>query len=177
MDTRSTLSATTPSADDTSRPTQQDDLTELPRALWPHSKRAVLKLAMMMPLARHRAAATPAQAAVAHLVAASHEDCGACVRIAKRAGLAAGLDRATVQAVLDGRVGTLAEELRLVHRLASEVVAQSVDATETARDVARQLSEEALADLALAIAIGRFFPTAKRAMGLAVSCSVGGTDV
>ena len=37
--------------------------------------------------------------------------------------------------------------------------------------VARQLGAEAMVELAMAIAAARSFPTIKRAMGLAVSCS------
>lgn len=158
-------------------PSHRDDMNELPRALWPHSKSATFKLALLMPLARHRAAATPAQVAVAHLVAAAYEDCGACLRIAKRQALKAGLSRAQIQAAIEDRTEPLADDLQLVHGLAKAVVEQASDAAALARQVAHQLGEKALTDLALAIAVARFFPTAKRGLGIAVSCSVGGTDV
>lgn len=154
------------------RPTHLDDLKELPRALWPHSKRAVLKLALMTPLTRHRVAASPEQMAIAHIVASAHEDCNVCLRIARHFGTEAGLDETLIRAAIRHDVEALPDDLRLVHRLAAEVVNRSSEATLTAREVADRLGEAALSDLALGIAVARFFPTAKRALGIAVSCSV-----
>ncbi|MEM1202087.1 MAG: hypothetical protein AAGN66_02540 [Acidobacteriota bacterium] len=131
-----------------------------------------LKFMLAMPMAGHRSAASQEALAVARLVAVQHEDCGPCVQICVDMALGAGVDPQLLRDVLAGRVDALPEPLGAVYRLADAVVTASDRATALSDEVAGALGRGALADLGLAIASSRMFPTLKRTLGYARSCSV-----
>ena len=130
------------------------------------------KFALFTPLARHSRALPPDAYHVARIVATQHEDCGTCVQIevnlARRAGVATEVLRATVKQLPDELPGELAD----VYRFAQAVVeAEGAEGVWRER-VRERYGEEALVEMALAIAAARVFPTTKRALGYATSCAL-----
>lgn len=136
-----------------------------------HHLSGALKFALAMPLAMHRGGAPRDALAVARLVAVLHEDCGPCAQITIDQSLKAGVPPALLRQVLDGRTDELSPELAAVYRLADATVRADPMAGDLSREVERVLGRKTLASLALAIASVRLFPTVKRALGYARSCS------
>jgi alkylhydroperoxidase family enzyme len=109
---------------------------------------------------------------VARIVAVRHEDCGPCVQTVVNLAKADGVPDDVLRAALDRRVNDLPESLRDVYRFTEAVVELSGE-EEPYRERLRQVfGEAALCELALAIATCRLFPTVKRALGYATSCSL-----
>jgi hypothetical protein len=93
------------------------------------------------------------------------------VQIAVNQVRKAGVPAEVLQAVLDCRLDDLPEELRDAYRFAEAVATQSGAEDEWREGIRRRYGDEGLIEMALAIASCRAFPTIKRALGYAVSCS------
>ncbi len=133
---------------------------------------AFFKFAMFVPMAEHRRVAGPDAYAVARLVAVRHEDCGPCLQTTVNLSLQDGADLGVVRAVLARDVEALPPDLACVYAFAHAVVTGSEEAGPLALRVERALGgRAALVDLALGIAGARVFPTVRRALGHAISCS------
>ncbi len=132
---------------------------------------AFIKFGLFMPLASHRKRLPAAPYHLARLVATRHEDCGTCVQIEVNNALRAGVDAALVRAAAEGRMADLPPELAEVVRFAEGVVSGVDDDLLRARMRARY-GDAGLTELALGIASARVFPTTKRALGYARSCSL-----
>lgn len=135
------------------------------------SRSAFLKFGAFMPLARINDAAPAEAVAVAKLAAVVTEDCGPCVQTVVNYSVAGGVDPAVLQAVLDEAPERLTEDLATVYRYAKAVAAAAPEANALVAEVRHRYGQEALVDLAMGIAATRVFPTAKRGLGYAVSCS------
>lgn len=136
-----------------------------------------LKFAMFMPLAQHRRKLPIDAYSVARVVALQHEDCGTCLQVALNLARKAGVSTDVLQAALDGEPERLDPKLADVLEFTREVVCAS-GLEGPYRDRLRQAyGDEGLVELALAIASVRVFPTAKRALGHARSCSVARPNV
>jgi hypothetical protein len=135
------------------------------------SRRAFMAFAKIIPLAHYHRVLPEAPLHVARLTALVYEDCGGClqgeVNMAKKAGVSV----AVIQAVLGGDAFELSEELADVYRFALAVLETRED--EALRERLREhYGEEGLVEIALALGACRVFPTIRRAMGYAKSCSV-----
>lgn len=135
------------------------------------SLRAFFKFAKIMPIAVYRRKLPPGPWHVAHMVAARDEDCGTCVQIAVNQAKKDGLAPQLIQAVLNCRPDDLPQDLADAYRFTEAVVQATYDEEELRERIRRRHGEEALIELALAIASSRFFPITKRALGYATSCS------
>src|SRR5262249_48919337 len=135
------------------------------------SLRAFFKFLKILPLAEYRRSLPPELFYAARIVAARQDDCGDCVQTAVNQARNAGIGPRLLQAVLAGRMEELPDEVADACRFASAVL--TANGTEdTLRERIRQRhGEEALVELALAIAVGRIFPTVKRALGHANTCA------
>lgn len=131
---------------------------------------AFFKFVKFMPLAEYRRKLPVEPYHVARLVAVLKEDCGTCVQIEVNLAKHDGVSKGLLQTVLDGKVETLPKELANVYRFAEAVVTQTDD-IELRETMRQQYGEEGLIELALTIAACRVFPTLKRGMGYATSCS------
>jgi alkylhydroperoxidase family enzyme len=142
------------------------------RHMYQHAPDAFWKFEKLMPAAQHREKLPAAPYHVARLVATRHEDSGPCVQIAVNLAKLDNVEPAILKAALAGRVEELPESLQDVYRFTESVV--TVDGEEgTYRERLRKVfGEEGLIELALAIATCRVFPTLKRALGHAQSCSL-----
>ena len=141
------------------------------RELYRGSSAAYFKFALFMPLSRHIKRVSLDAHAVARLIGALSEDCGSCVQITVNMMIAAGADPNVLKAVLHGRPEALAAPLDEIYAYAMAVVGHAPDANERAERLKATLGEAEVAELALGIATSRLFPTVKRGMGDAVSCS------
>ncbi len=122
-------------------------------------------------LARRRRA--PADAwHVAALAGTLHEDCGTCLQLGVRLARKDGLPAEVLRAVLAREPARLPEPLAEAFRFA-DAVCRADGSEGPFRDALRaRLGQEALVELSLAVASARVFPTVKRGMGHAVSCSL-----
>lgn len=135
------------------------------------SLRAFLKFAKAASVAGYRRAAPADVLEVARLVCMMHEDCGSCVQIGVNNAKKSGVPANTLRAVLDRRPEDLPDELADVYHFTHEVNDHS-DAEGPYRERIRdRWGEEALVEVALAVATCRVFPITKRALGYATSCS------
>jgi alkylhydroperoxidase family enzyme len=141
------------------------------RELASSSKGAFRKFCLFLPLAGHRRAATAEQRWVAALTATVAEDCGSCVQAVVNQARADGVSAAVLRAVIEGRPAELPAILAEVHGFAAAVARAAPDAGERAKALKARLGPTAQAEIAVAIASARVFPTLKRGLGHAVSCS------
>jgi alkylhydroperoxidase family enzyme len=133
---------------------------------------AFLKFTRILPLASYRRKLPIDACNVGRLVATRHEDCGSCVQIVVNLARREGVSRETLQAVLDERPERLSPPLADVYRFTQEVVQASGGEEDYRERIRRHYGEEALIELAMAIASTRVFPTTKRALGYAKSCAL-----
>jgi AhpD family alkylhydroperoxidase len=108
---------------------------------------------------------------VAGLVAAMADDCGSCVQIGVNLSRRAGVDRHTLAAVVERRPEELSSELQDVYHFADAVVHNTIEQEELREQIKQHYGEKGLVEIALAIAFERTFPTLKRGLGYAKSCS------
>jgi hypothetical protein len=130
------------------------------------------KFLLVLPLAAHGCKANRALAHAARIVATQHEDCGPCVQIAVNAALDDGIDPQAIRGVLDRDHQRLPPPVSLAVRFAEGVLARDGSEDVTRRQIEEQLGPRFLTELALAIASARVFPTVKRGLGFARSCSL-----
>jgi alkylhydroperoxidase family enzyme len=135
-----------------------------------HSLGAFFAFTRFFDFARYRDKAPRDALAVAHLVAAMQEDCGACVQIAVNMARMDGVPEDVIAAVLSRAPESLPESLRNVHEFAVRVAAASCDEAPWREALLRQYGEPVLIELSFAIAAGRVWPTVKRGLGFAVTC-------
>jgi alkylhydroperoxidase family enzyme len=141
------------------------------------SLRGLIKLMLLVPASAHRKGLSPSAVHAARIVTAKHEDCGSCVQIAINAALDDGVPAAVVRAVVDGQLKALSPDVTLAVRFSEAVLANDGSEVELRREVESSLGEAGLCDLALAIGVGRSFPTVKRALGFGTSCSLMSYDI
>lgn len=142
------------------------------RHMYEHAPNAFWKFSKMMPAAQYREKLPAAPYHVARLVATQHEDCGPCVQIVVNLAKEDSVEPAILQAALAGKVEELPESLQDVYRFAEAVVTANGDDELYRERLRKVFGEEALVELALAIAMCRVFPTLKRGLGHAKSCSL-----
>jgi alkylhydroperoxidase family enzyme len=135
------------------------------------SLRASFKFAKFLAVDEYRRALPPGPCYVARIVATRHEDCGTCVQIAVNQARKAGVPVELLRAVLDGNLDALPEELSDAYRFAEAVLTVNGHEDALRERIRLRYGDEGLIEMALAIATCRVFPTIKRALGYAVSCS------
>ncbi|MDA7977761.1 MAG: hypothetical protein MPJ50_03195 [Pirellulales bacterium] len=136
------------------------------------SLRAFLRFTKILSFASYRRKLPTDAAHVARMVAARSQDCGPCVQISVNLASAEGMNPEWIQAILDGRPDDLPKELAEVYLFTDHVVRMTGDEGDLRIAIRNRWSEEAVIELALAIAGSQVFPIVKRVMGYAKSCSV-----
>lgn len=110
---------------------------------------------------------------MAALAAAQSDDCGECVQIHLNLAAKDGVKRETLQAAVDARPEKMAPpELGLAWRFGQAVAASDPAMADIRRKLEGLIGRSGLMDLGFAIAMARFYPILKRALGYAVACSV-----
>jgi len=135
------------------------------------SLRAFFKFTKFLAVDEYRRVLPPGPCYVGRIVATRHEDCGTCVQIAVNQARKAGVPAEVLRAVLDGKLDDLPEELRDACRFAEAVLTANGEEDSLRERIRLRYGDEGLVEMALAIATCRVFPTIKRALGYAVSCS------
>lgn len=135
------------------------------------SLRASFKFAKFLAVDEYRRVLPAGPCYIARIVAVRDEDCGTCVQIAVNQALKAGVPAEQLQAVLDGRLHDLPEELREAHDFAQAVVMRNGHEDALRERIRSRYGDEGLIEMALAIASCRVFPITKHALGYSISCS------
>ena len=110
-------------------------------------------------------------AAMAALGATLAEDCGECVQIQVNLAAQAGVEPRFLKAALDNRLGDLPADLKLGFCFGRVVSDNDPMLLEKGAALEARFGRKALVDLALTVALARFYPTVKRALGHARSCA------
>lgn len=147
------------------------------RQMFDHAPGAFWQFAKVAKASGYRSKLPAAPFHVARLVAARHQDCGPCVQTVINLAKEDGIDPAVLKAALLGTVDDLPESLRDVYRFAESVAEGNDDESEYRERLRAVFGEEALIELALAIALCQTFPILKRGLGHAKSCSLVKVDV
>lgn len=108
---------------------------------------------------------------IARIVAAREEDCGTCVQIEINIAQQAGVSTQVLQAVLANTPEHLPPDLALAYTFTETVVQQKPSEMELREEMRLRFGDEALVELALAIASSRFLPIVKRTLGYGTACS------
>jgi alkylhydroperoxidase family enzyme len=114
---------------------------------------------------------------IASIVSAMADDCGSCVQIGVNLARNAGVPRDVLAAVVERSPERLSDELADVYRFATAVTENSPEQEEYREAVRNRYGDEGLVEIAMAIALHRVFPTLKRGLGFAKSCSLVRVDV
>lgn len=132
----------------------------------------LLKLGKLAAL--HRSGHWEAPAEIRHfaaLGATQQEDCGECLQIGVNLARAAGIDPALLQAVIDCRPDKLPSHLALAWRFGQSVAANAPEMEDARMVLERRYGRRAIMELSYDLAMARFYPTVKRALGYAQSCT------
>ena len=132
------------------------------RALWAFSK--------VLDWAEFRRALPVDAYYVAKIAAYRQEDCGSCLQIAVNKARKANVPLPIIRAAIDRNLDALPPELRLVF-LFAEGQANREDDLDARERIIERYGHQGLIELALAITSARTFPTLKRTLGFAISCS------
>jgi hypothetical protein len=138
---------------------------------------SALRLAEIGRLARENLSVPAPVAAIAALGATLAEDCGDCVQIYVNLAAKAGIERRHIKAALDNRVTELPPDLKLGFCFGRVVSENDPMLLEKGAAVEARFGRKALVDLALAVALARFYPTVKRALGHSRSCSATAIEI
>jgi AhpD family alkylhydroperoxidase len=138
---------------------------------------SALRLAEIGRLARENLSVPAPVAAMAALGATLAEDCGDCVQIHVNLAAKAGIERRHIKAALDNRVTELPADLKLGFCFGRVVSENDPMLLEKGGAVEARFGRKALVDLALAVALARFYPTVKRALGHSRSCSATAIEI
>lgn len=109
---------------------------------------------------------------VASIVGSMADDCGSCVQIGVNLARKAGVPREVLSAVVARNPEDLPPELADVYRFADAVTLNAPEQDELRERVRRHFGERGLLEISMKIAMHRVFPTLKRALGYAKSCSL-----
>lgn len=132
---------------------------------------SALRLHEIARLIRENQSVPEPVALMAALGATMAEDCGDCVQIYVNLALKAGIDKAIVKAALDNHLGDLPIDLKLGFCFGRTVAENDPMLLEKGAALEARFGRKALVDLALVIALARFYPTVKRALGHSRSCA------
>ena len=124
-----------------------------------------------MPMARIQKAASTEDIYIAKIAGMRGRDCGPCTELSLKMAREAGVAEEVIQGALRGGKGLNAEQ-RDVHDYARAVALNEDMDSELLPRLRRRIGEEALAELAVNLVATGLYPTLKRALGHAQSCSV-----
>ncbi|WP_193163464.1 carboxymuconolactone decarboxylase family protein [Microbulbifer hainanensis] len=129
------------------------------------------KFADFRPLSYHREFLSLESYWVSKLAAMQVADCGACLQLSVRMALEAGVDRALVEACIQGG-SRLPEDLKDIFDFATAVSGyRNLDPQLEAR-IAAQLDKRQRIELGVCVATASVYPTIKRSLGHTQTCSL-----
>lgn len=134
-----------------------------PGALW--------RFVCFLPMSRFRKSLPLEAQAVARIAAVHAEDCGPCLQTVVNLMTVAGVAPQTLRAAVTRDLAAMDERTRTVFEFAEAIVNRDIHSEELRPLIEGWWGKAAMADLALAIASTRVFPTVKRVMGYGQACS------
>jgi alkylhydroperoxidase/carboxymuconolactone decarboxylase family protein YurZ len=132
---------------------------------------SALRLQEIGRLIRENQSVPESVAMMAALGAVMAEDCGDCVQIYVNLALKAGVDKAIVKAALQNHLSDLPGDLKLGFCFGRVVSQNDPMLLEKGAALEAKFGRKALVDLSLVIAMARFYPTVKRALGHSRTCA------
>ncbi len=109
--------------------------------------------------------------AVAKIAAMKAEDCGSCLQLNINYAIWDGVDPVLVETVVK-KPEALSGDHRLIYRFATGVAHQTQELDHLRSQIQEKYGRDVLIELSMAIATARVYPSLKRGMGYASSCSV-----
>ena len=146
------------------------------RDILEHSPEGFDTLAQFLPMARFRKEASTDVYFVAKIATMKAEDCGECLQLNIRFALENEVSREIVGQVLAGGDG-LPNHLKDIYDFTEAIVYNRSVSSELQTRIEARNSRPVLAELALAIASARIFPTLKRTLGYDKSCKLVSLEV
>lgn len=154
---------------------RQERVLEAPldylRDIGTSSPAALFKLALIAPLGEHRRHLPLEAWHVARVAATFAEDCGTCAQIAIALARRDRVSSAVLRAVIAHEPARLPEPLRDTVAFVRAVIERREDPQLRER-VRTHFGENGVIELGLVIAVSRFIPGLKRALGHAQSCAL-----
>jgi alkylhydroperoxidase family enzyme len=108
---------------------------------------------------------------VASIAGAMADDCGSCVQIGVNLARKEGLSREILSAVVNHDPARLPDSLADVYRFSEAVTLNSDEQDDLREKIRRRYGEKGVIEICMAIAMHRVYPTLKRGLGFAKSCS------
>ncbi|HUZ04617.1 MAG TPA: hypothetical protein VMU62_04615 [Acidobacteriaceae bacterium] len=140
------------------------------RYMLQHSVKALLAYRGLLKISRYHGPLPVDVYYTAKVAAYRQEDCGSCLQITVNLAKHDSVSSVLLNTLLAGRTEALPETLREVYQFAEEQ-ANRVDNPELRERLRQRYGDDGLIALALAITSAGTFPTLKRALGFATSCS------
>lgn len=100
------------------------------------------------------------------------DDCGECLQIHVNLARALSVNPKLLQAALDHRPDLLPAPMALAWRFGQAVAANDPAMEDMRLELEQLCGRPAMIELSFHLAVSRFYPTVKRAMGYAASCSL-----
>lgn len=110
--------------------------------------------------------------AFATMGAVQADDCGECLQIHINMDRALGIHPTLLQAALDRRPELLPAPIALAWRFGQAVAANDPAMEDMRLELEQLYGRPAMIELSFHLAVSRFYPTVKRALGYAASCSL-----
>ena len=150
------------------------------RDIYAVSPRAFWRFTKFIGLSTYREAAPYDAWFAAKLVGTLAEDCGPCTQLVVTMAERAGVNAATLRAILAGDEAAMSADAALGYRFSRAVLSRDVALGDELREeIISRWGQKAVISLAFAVASSRVFPTVKYALGHGKSCvrvSVAGAD-
>lgn len=141
------------------------------RDIYAASPRAFRRFAKFLGLSRYREDVPNDSWYAAQLVGTLAEDCGPCTQLVVTMAERAGVNAATLRAILAGDEATMSADASLGYRFARAVLSREVVLADRLReDIVSRWGQKAVISLAFAVASARVFPTVKYALGHGKAC-------
>jgi alkylhydroperoxidase family enzyme len=104
------------------------------------------------------------------LVATRGEGCGSCLQVAVQLAKQDGMAPDLLQAVLENRIEEMPQSVMIAYKFARSVVEHDGGDAHWRNQLLSECGEVVVAELSLALAMARVFPTLKRGLGYATLC-------
>lgn len=134
------------------------------------SPRSFFVFGLFTPLATHRRSLPLRMHHLARLAAISEADCGPCFQTIVNYAVNDGIEDALIRAAIENDVSGMGDMEATVFRFAGAIARKEPDDAGAREVIVKTWGEQALIDLAFAIAATRVFPTVKRVMGYGEAC-------
>lgn len=141
----------------------RDVLDADPAALWTFSK--------VMGLSKYRKDVPTAAYYAAKIAGVMAEDCGACTQLNIDMAQKAGVDAASLRAMVTRDFAAMPPDAALAFRFAEATLQHAAEANSLREEIERRWGKRGLVSLAFAITSARIFPTLKYALGHGQACA------